>query len=347
MFHVEHKYIESEVGQVKRNTKNQNVQAENVLAIGLYYTFLRRIATDCWKFEGLPFDDKDVCQHANNILNDTFVRGLQSGLWKEGDFFVVGQIVGASPLTWYGGYTRYQCQTFVNSIQKDVSEVCTLSATISPYSNYDLVSIDGMCHHFASLLYECDRIISVNLKGQNTPAILNAPEGQEVTMANLYEQIAGHKPVVFTRDMSPLKSQYDDIRMLAYQTPAPFVGSNIEQLKSMLISDFMFMLGINNRTQNKSAQLTSPELMQDAPTLMVVRNSYQLARQNFCDQCKDKFGLDVTAEFNDSVVGDLGMLDKFEPFEESVEKPDNDGNVNENSENEESEVKEDDSDNKD
>lgn len=319
---------------MKRNTKNQNVQAENLLTIGLYYTFLRRIATDCWKFEGLPFDDKDIAQHANNILNDGFVRGLQTGLWKNGDFFVVGQVTGADCLTWYGGHTKFMCQTFVDSHKKDIAEVATLSPSISPYCDYDFVSIDGVCHHFASLLYECDRIIAVNLKSQNTPAILNAPSGQELTITNLYEEIAGHKPVVFTRDMSPLKSQYDDIRMLAYQTPAPFVGANIEQLKSMLISDFMFMLGVNNRTQNKSAQLTSPEIMQDAPTLMVVRNSYQMARQNFCDQCKDKFGLDVTAEFNDSIVGDLGILDTFKPFDESVEYSNN---------TEESEVKEDDS----
>lgn len=304
---------------MKRNPKNSQTQNENILAIGLYYTFLRRIATDAWKFEGLPFEDKDVFQHANNILNDAFVRGLQSGLWKNGDFFVVGQITGASATTWYGGHTKYICNTFIDSKIKSIDEVATLSATITPYSSYDYVSIDGMCHHFANLLYECDRIIAVNLRGQNTPAILNAPDGQELTVANMYEQVAGHKPVVFTRDMSPLKSQYDDVRMISYQTPAPFVGVNIEQLKSMLISDFMFMLGINNRTQAKSAQLTAPEIMQDAPTLMVVRNSYQLARQNFCDQCKSKFGLTVTAEFNDNVVGELGFLDSFTSFDEKID----------------------------
>nr|DAE90994.1 MAG TPA: upper collar protein [Caudoviricetes sp.] len=295
----------------KRNTKNQNTQTENLLTIGLYYTFLRRIAVDAWTFEGLPFDDDDVYRHANNILNENFVLGKLGGLWKENDFYVVGDCVASSSRTWYGGSTMYQCKTFVNVVSKDLNEVATLTASLSPFADYDIVSIDGLCRHYAALLYECDRCINVNLKAQNTPAILNAPDGQELTFANMYEEIAGHKPVVYTRDMSPLKSQYDDIRQIVYQTPAPFVAGNVEQLKSMLMSDFMFMLGVNGRTQSKVAQVSSLEVMQDAPTLMVLRNSYEQARQNFCDQCNKKFGLNVTATFNDSNIGDVGLLDQF------------------------------------
>ena len=295
----------------KRNIKNQNTQTENRLTIGLYYTFLRRIAVDAWTFEGLPFDDDDVYRHANNILNENFVLGKLGGLWKEDGFYVVGDCTTSSTKTWYGGATKYQCKTFVNTVSKDLSEVATLTASLSPYTDYDVVSINGLCRHYAALLYECDRCINVNLKAQNTPAILNAPDGQELTFANLYEQIAGHKPVVYTRDMSPLKSQYDDIRQIVYQTPAPFVAGNVEQLKSMLMSDFMFMLGVNGRTQSKVAQVSSLEVMQDAPTLMVLRNSYEQARQNFCDQCNKKFGLNVKATFNDSNIGDVGLLDQF------------------------------------
>lgn len=296
---------------MKRNVKNETTQAENLLTIGLYYTFLRRIAVDAWSYEGLPFDDDDIKRHANAILNENFILGKLGGLWQENGFFVIGECRASSERTWYGGATKYQCKTFVSSVTRDISEVATLTASLSPFTNYDVVSIDGLCRHYAALLYECDRCINVNLKAQNTPAILNAPDGQELTFANLYEQIAGHKPVVYTRDMSPLKSQYDDIRQIVYQTPAPFVAGNVEQLKSMLMSDFMFMLGVNGRTQSKVAQVSSLEVMQDAPTLMVLRNSYEMARQNFCDQCNKKFGLNVTATFNDSCVGDVGMLDQF------------------------------------
>lgn len=311
--------LESEVLNLKRNTKNQNVQAENIITAGMYYTFLRRIAVDAWTFEGLPFEDDDIYRHANSILNENFVLGKLGGLWKENDFFVVGECISQKALTWYGGATKYQCKTFVNSISKDISEVATLTASLSPFTNYDVVSIDGICRHYASLLYECDRCINVNLKAQNTPAILNAPDGQELTFANLYEQVAGHKPVVYTRDMSPLKNQYDDIRQIVYQTPAPFVAGNVEQLKSMLMSDFMFMLGVNGRTQSKVAQVSSLEVMQDAPTLMVLRNSYEQARQNFCDQCNKKFGLNVKTTFNDSNIGDIGLLDQFSVMDSNRE----------------------------
>lgn len=296
---------------MKRNIKNQNTQYTNTMTLGLYYTFLRRIAVDAWTFEGLPFEDRDIEQRANNILNDNFVRGQIGGLWKQGDFYVVGKVTPSSARTWYGGATGYQCLTFTDTMSRDIKELATLAPSLCPYSDFDVVSIDGMCRHFANLLYECDRAILVNLQAQNTPAIINAPDGQELTFANMYEQVAGHKPVVYTRDMSPLKNQYDDIRQIVYQTPAPFVASNIEQIKSMIMSDFMFMLGINGRTQAKAAQVSSLEVMQDAPTLMVLRNSYERARQNFCDQCKDKFGIDVTATFNDSNVGDGGLLDQF------------------------------------
>lgn len=299
---------------MKRYNKNQNTQLENALSLGVYYTFLRRIAVDSWKFEGLPFEDKDIERRANNILNENFVLGKMAGLWKESDFFVCGSAIQSSPKTWYGGATGFQCFSYTNTVSRDISEVATLAPSISSYSDFDFVSIDGMCKHFASLLYECDRAIMVNLKAQNTPAILNAPEGQELTFANIYEQIAGHKPVVYTRDMSPLKTQYDDIRQIVYQTPAPFVAGNVEQIKSMLISDFMFMLGINNRTQSKTAQVSSLEIMQDSPTLMILRNSYETSRQNFCDQCNDKFGLNVSTTFNDMSIGNGTLLDNIKGF---------------------------------
>lgn len=310
---------------MKRTNKNRNTQLENLQTIGLYYTFLRRIAVDSWHFDGLPFDDKDICLRANNILNDSFISGVPAGLWKDGDFFQVGTITGSGGVTWYGGYTSYLCTTEISTVNKDISEIATLIPSIHENTSYDFVSIDGMCRHFAQLLYDCDRAISVNLKAQNTPAILSAPDGQELTVANLYEQVAGHKPVVYTRDMSPLKSQYDDVRMVAYQTPAQFVSGSIEQVKSMLLSDFLFMVGVNNRTQAKSAQMTSPEIMQDASTLMVIRNSYQRAREHFTDQCKEKFGLDVKAEFTDTIIGNESLIENCSPYgtEQTIEPIDN------------------------
>lgn len=304
---------------MKRINKNKNTQYENIQTIGLYYTFLRRIAVDSWHFDGLPFDDPDICLRANNILNDCFVNGLPAGLWKNSDFFQVGQIEGASGLTWYGGYTKYQCLTQIDATQKDINDIAVLLPSIHSNSSYDFVSIDGMCRHFAKLLYECDRAISVNLTAQNTPAILSAPDGQELTIANMYEQIAGHKPVVYTRNMSPLKSQYDDVRMVAYQTPAQFVSGSIEQVKNMLLSDFLFMVGVNNRTQVKSAQITSPEIMQDASTLMIIRSSYQRAREHFCEQCKTKFNLDISCNFTDNTIGNVSLLNQFTQNIESVE----------------------------
>ena len=296
---------------MKRNTKNQNVQAENIITAGMYYTFLRRIAVDAWTFEGLPFEDDDIYRHANSILNENFVLGKLGGLWKENDFFVVGECIPSSALTWYGGATKYQCQTFVKSTSKDISEVATLTASLSPFTNYDVVSIVVICRYYALFLFVCVLCFFFFLEVQISAGILKAPDGQELTFANLYEQVAGYKPVVYTRDMSPLKNQYDDIRQIVYQTPAPFVAGNVEQLKSMLMSDFMFMLGVNGRTQSKVAQVSSLEVMQDAPTLMVLRNSYEQARQNFCDQCNKKFGLNVTATFNDANIGDVGLLDQF------------------------------------
>ena len=44
---------------------------------------------------------------------------------------------------------------------------------------------------------------------------------------------------------------------------------------------------------------------------MVLRNSYEMARQNFCDQCNEKFGLNVTTTFNDSSIGDGGLFDSL------------------------------------
>lgn len=294
---------------MKRNLKNQTAQMRNTSTINIYINFLKRIAVDSWRFNGLPFDDAFIYRRVNNILNDNFINGIVSGLWfsKEG-FFNVGKCVGNDRVTWYGDATKYQCSTFISTVNRDISEVALLSPSISQYTNFETCSISEIIWHYANLLYNCDAAIDVNLKGQNTPAIVAAPAGQELTWANIYEQVAGHKAAVFPRADVLLDEGTNDIRKIIYQDPAPYVSNNIEQLKSMLISDFIFILGINNRTQAKSAQITAPEIMQDNPTLMILRNSYQQAREDFCKQCADKFGLEVTTEIQDMPVGNIGML---------------------------------------
>ena len=76
---------------MKRNTKNQNTQIENALTIGLYYTFLRRIAVDAWTFEGLPFDDDDILDgkfiYNYGVMNEEMKKAigkvLDYGIYKQ------------------------------------------------------------------------------------------------------------------------------------------------------------------------------------------------------------------------------------------------------------------------
>ena len=295
---------------IKKPSYNLQPEWRNHVTLATYVSFLKRLALDSWRFDGLPFDDTYINRRVNSILNNNFIMGLPCGLWKtEADAYVVGKITGNNNYTWYGGNTQFQCSTFIDTVSKSLDDIAILSASLSPYTDTDFVPIWGMIQHFAMMLYQADSAINVNLLGQNTPAIVVAPKGQELTWSNIYEQVAGHKPVVYAREDAMQYANRDDIRQVAYQNPAPFVSNQIEQVKSMLISDFLFMLGINNRTQAKSAQVSEMEIMQDSPTLMILRNSYEQARQDFCDQCNTKFGLRVTCHMQDLPVGNVTLVD--------------------------------------
>lgn len=295
---------------MKKPSYNTQPEWRNHVTLATYISFLKRLTVDSWRFDGLPFDDNYIYRRVNNILNTNFMYGLPCGLWKADEgVYVVGKVTGNNEMTWYGGYTQFQCTTPITTISRPLDSVALLTPSLSPWTDTDFVPLWGIIQHFAMMLYQADAAINVNLLGQNTPAIVVAPKGQELTWANIYEQVAGHKPVVYAREDAMQYANRDDIRQVAYQQPAPFVSNQIEQVKSMLISDFLFMLGINNRTQAKAAQVSEMEIMQDSPTLMILRNSYEQARQDFCDQCKSKFGLNVTCEMQDLPVGNYTLVD--------------------------------------
>lgn len=293
---------------MKVNQKNKSTENQNFITYGIYQSWFYQLYRNAFKIEGLPFD-KDIVRDVSDLIFQKFAAGRKVGLYKRPDEgFIVGVATEASGTTWYGGYTKYKLTTYINSLSVTRDEIAILQPPFrQDIPTLDFANIMAIIEHFAMLCYLCDCTIRVNLQGQNTPAIIAAPEGQELTWANIYEQVAGHKAVVFGREANLLKNE-TDLRHIAYQEPSKFVSLDVEQIKSMLISDFLFMLGINNRTVMKKAQVVSPELMQDASTICIIRNAYQTTFDDFTEQANEKFGLDIKFSYNDDSESNLSLL---------------------------------------
>lgn len=309
---------------MKTNQGNNTTEIQNLLSYGIYQSWFYQLYRNAFKVEGLPFET-EILRDVTDLLFRKFAEGKRIGLIRRvDDGFLLGDVTPASGTTWFGGYTTYNLTTLIESITVIRNDIAILQPPYMqdiPTLNY--ASIIDIINHFAYLCYLCDSTIRVNLQGQNTPAIIAAPAGQELTWSNIYEQVAGHKAVVFGREANLLKND-NDLRTIAFQDPAKFVSLDIEQVKSMIISDFLFVLGINNRTVTKRAQVIESEVMQDAATISVIRNAYQTTFDDFAEQANEKFGLNVKFSYNDDSPGNLALLANIINKEKEGE---DDGNI--------------------
>lgn len=271
-----------------------------------------------YKWENLPFNEEDYYEiemYFNSLLLESRCVGLA---YVDGYMPVIGSVVPLDGYNWWGGSNRYCLTTKIGSYTFNKGEIaiCYNSPTKRPM----LQTIN----HYAYLLSDLDGIIDVNLKNQNTPAVIRSPHGQELTYVNAYEQVAGHKPVVFGRE-----DLLNDDRTWYYPPKAEYICDKLELLKHDLLNDFFNELGITSKTVEKRAQLISDEVNIDRETISLSKNSFLDARERFAAAANKLFNLNIIvrqnidalpAEFRGSYSADDSSLSYQEDESEGGEK---------------------------
>lgn len=287
---------------MKKGFSNKKQQAQNEAVYTMFYERLHDFCLTFIKWKDLPFDDT-IRAEVELYLNELLFRGQtaafilvdpESGS-APGYIPIIGAAVPSDAVTWYGGSYSYTITTQRDTLHaaRDFVALCRPSPTRR--------SLLQVCAWYAMQLAQAEQSIKVNMIGQNTPVIIQAPPGQELTYANMFEQVAGYKPVVYGRE-NLLGDEKNALFAYRYLQPAQYVADKLEMLKHDILNDFFNELGISAKSIEKRAQLISDELNIDFTSNSLAKNVYLDCRKNFCEEINRIYGFNVSCEYNVDVI---------------------------------------------
>lgn len=195
-----------------------------------------------------------------------------------------------SPLTVYREPVLRRAYA-VNGYQK----LCKASDSVLIYNNYLHTPSQLTVDLYAMRLYEIQRAIDVNVKGQKTPKMILSSEQQRLTMRNLFMQYDGNEPFIFgdkNLDLESIKS---------LDVSSPFVADKLQILKNQVWNEFLTFCGIENSNQDKKERLVVDEVGSNYGNIEAQRNVMLNARRQAVKKINALFGTDIKVKFRSNL----------------------------------------------
>lgn len=268
----------------------------NAIAEQYYLSRLSELAMSMFKWKNMPdsidtrfleytlfyegagvfFKDNDLTKRNMNDLN----RG------EDGTYLAL-QVVLGGDLNVYripNNRKAYAVNNYNRQLDADNSVIV--------WNNMLRLPEYGRMMFYANKLYQIDRAIDVNVKGQRFPIAILCDENQRMTMKNVYKQYDGNEPFIFgdkNLDLSGIQ---------VINTGSPYVADKLQQLKNNIWSEAMMCLGIPNSPSEKKERLVANEAKVSQGGTLASRSSRLEMRKMACDEINRMFGLDIDVEYN-------------------------------------------------
>lgn len=190
--------------------------------------------------------------------------------------------------------TAYATNGYFNNSLTDKNSVLIFNNRMHTPSKLDV-------EIFAQRLYNLDRTIDVNVNGQKTPVAILCDENQRLTMKNLYMEYQGNQPFIFGSKDLDVKG------ITAINTGAPYVADKLYELKTQYWNEALTYLGVPNIGTNKKERMITDEVQRSMGGVLANRLSRLNERKEACKKINEMFGLDISVEFNDGLLTELGV----------------------------------------
>lgn len=250
-----------------------------------YYDRLKELALNVFEWENLPPSVDE--------------RFLELTLFDLGYcLYFNDEIIGNLALTCtIGGQLDVYCIPLMRRAYavNGYNKLCTAKDSVLIFNNYLHTPTQLTIELFARRLYEIERAIDVNVKGQKTPTLILASEQQRLTMRNLYMQYDGNEPFIF----GDKNMDIEGIKTL--KTDAPYVADKLNNLKHQIWNEALTFCGIENSNQDKKERLVSDEVGSNYGNVEAQRNVMLNARKQAVKQINAMFGTDIDVHFRSSL----------------------------------------------
>lgn len=241
-----------------------------------------------------------------NVPDTIDVRFLELALFSDGyAVFFEDEVLGYLALQcMIGGHLDvYRIPTMrtayaTNGYQRKLDN----TDSVIIFNNYTHTNCLLSAELYARRLYEIERAIDVNVKGQKTPKVVSCSENQRLTLKNLYMKYDGNQPFIFgdkSLDVGGLKT---------IDTTAPFVADKLQILKRQIWAEALTYFGIESNTSDKKERLISDEIQSNLGAVEAQRFTRLNSRKDAAKKINAMFGLNIEVEFR-------SMTDNIDAFE--------------------------------
>lgn len=263
----------------------------NAIAEQYYLSRLSELAMSMFKWKNLP-DTVDSRFLEYTLFYEGAVvffkdENLSSRQLAEKGGYLALQVVLGGDLNVYripNNRKAYAVNGYLNNLNQDNSVII--------WNNMIRLPEYGRMMFYANKLYQIDRAIDVNVKGQRFPVAILCDETQRLTMKNVYKQYDGNEPFIFgdkNLDLSAIQ---------VINTGSPYVADKLQQLKNNIWAEAMMCLGIPNSPSEKKERLVANEAKVSQGGTLASRSSRLEMRKMACDEINKMFGLDIDVEYN-------------------------------------------------
>lgn len=267
----------------------------NRLSFDFYFDRLKELAISMFEWENLP-DSMD-----ERFLEMTLFEDGQAIVFRDDVMGMLGlQVMIGGPLNVYRvpiNRRAYAVNGYQNPDLTPENSVIVFNNMLRTNSYRDVM-------FFARKLYEVDRAIDVNIKGQKTPKVILCDENERLTMLNLFMKYDGNQPFIFGSKNLDLKS------IQTMDTSSPYLSDKLYQLKTQIWNEALTYLGISNVNFNKKERLVSDEVLRNSGSTVSSRYTRLNMREKAADEINRMFGTDIRVKYRDDVkiVGDRNEL---------------------------------------
>lgn len=305
-------------GGVKGDYQFWDSANANSIAEQYYLSRLSELAMSMFKWKNMPdsidtrFLEYTLFYEGAALFfkdEDLTTRNLQDNMREENGAYLSLQVALGGDLNVYrvpNSRRAYAVNSYNKMLGADNSVII--------WNNMLRMPEYGRMMFYAQKLYQIDRAIDVNVKGQRFPVAILCDEEQRLTMKNVYMQYDGNQPFIFG------DKNLDLSNITTLNTGSPYVADKLQQLKNNIWAEAMMCLGIPNSPSEKKERLVANEAKVSQGGTLASRSSRLEMRKTACREINKMFGLDIDVEYNQDLDmstedGDSSEQEESEGFD--------------------------------
>lgn len=272
----------------RRRSANRNfweTTGRNNVGYRLYYDRLTELAISMFKWENLP-DTID-----ERFLELILFSDGRAVFFNESDVgYLALRCAAGGQLNVYDVPTARRAYAANGFNRPDLNE----SNSVLIYNNMVRTNTLILADWYAQRLWDLDRTIDINAKGQKTPILVLANDKDRETLLDLYMQYTGNEPVIYG-----YKDQINPNSLKVLNTECPYVGDKLYQLKTQIWNEALTALGITNVSYQKKERMISDEVLRSQGGTIASRYSRLNARRQAVEKINKMFGLNIEVSFRE------------------------------------------------